>query len=173
MRRIILAIVSTAAALVFLLTFKTHSSSVVTPPAAVGTPGGSSAGGGSGQGGSGTASGARTSSGATPAPSSTGSSTGGSSTASAKTVTGDPADTMYGPVQVQITVKNGKLAGVDAIEYPTETPHDEQINAYAIPQLTQEALAAGSAKIDAVSGASYTSQGYITSLQSALDKAGI
>jgi uncharacterized protein with FMN-binding domain len=110
---------------------------------------------------------------ATPAPSSTGSSTGGSSTASAKTVTGDPADTMYGPVQVQITVKNGKLAGVDAIEYPTETPHDEQINAYAIPQLTQEALAAGSAKIDAVSGASYTSQGYITSLQSALDKAGI
>ena len=174
MRRIILAIVSTAAALVFLLTFKTHSTRpVVTPPAAVGTPGGSSAGGGSGQGGSGTASGARTSSGATPAPSSTGSSTGGSSTASAKTVTGDPADTMYGPVQVQITVKNGKLTGVDAIEYPTETPHDEQINAYAIPQLTQEALAAGSAKIDAVSGASYTSQGYITSLQSALDKAGI
>ena len=170
MRRIILAIVSTAAALVFLLTFKTHSTRpVVTPPAAVGTPGGSSAGGGSGQGGSGTASGARTSSGATPAPSSTG----GSSTTSAKTVTGDPADTMYGPVQVQITVKNGKLAGVDAIEYPTETPHDEQINAYAIPQLTQEALAAGSAKIDAVSGASYTSQGYITSLQSALDKAGI
>ena len=169
MRRIILAIVSTAAALVFLLTFKTHSSSVVTPPAAVGTPGGASAGGGSGQGGSGTASGARTSSGATPAPSSTG----GSSTTSAKTVTGDPADTMYGPVQVQITVKNGKLTGVDAIEYPTETPHDEQINAYAIPQLTQEALTAGSAKIDAVSGASYTSQGYITSLQSALDKAGI
>ena len=169
MRRIILAIVSTAAALVFLLTFKTHSSSVVTPPAAVGTPGGASAGGGSGQGGSGTASGARTSSGATPAPSSTG----GSSTTSAKTVTGDPADTMYGPVQVQITVKNGKLTGVDAIEYPTGTPRDEQINAYAIPQLTQEALAAGSAKIDAVSGASYTSQGYITSLQSALDKAGI
>jgi len=180
MRRIILAIVSTAAALVFLLTFKTHSSSVVTPPAAVGTPGGASAGGGSGQGGSGTASGARTSSGATPAPSSTGSgatpapsSTGGSSTTSAKTVTGDPADTMYGPVQVQITVKNGKLTGVDAIEYPTGTPRDEQINAYAIPQLTQEALTAGSAKIDAVSGASYTSQGYITSLQSALDKADI
>lgn len=85
----------------------------------------------------------------------------------------DIYDGRYGPVQVQITVKNGNLTSVDAIEYPTGTSRDEQINAFAIPQLTQEALAAGSAKIDAVSGVGYTSQGYITSLQSALDKAGI
>ena len=170
MRRIILAIVSTTAALVFLLTFKTHSvGSLTAPPAAIGTPS-ASAGGGSG-----TSGGAGTSSGASPTPSSSagGAGTGGSSTTSTKTVTGAAADTMYGPVQVQITVKNGKLTAADATVYPTETPRDAQINAYAIPQLEQETVAAGNAKIDAVSGATYTSNGYIASLQSALDKAGI
>ena len=53
------------------------------------------------------------------------------------------------------------------------TPRDAQINAFAIPQLNKEAVAAGSAKIDTVSGATYTSGGYIGSLQSALDQAGI
>ncbi len=169
MRRIILAIVSTTAALVFLLTFKTHSvGSLTAPPAAVGTPS-ASAGGGSG-----TSGGTGTSSGASPTPSSTGGAgTGGAGTTSTKTVTGAAADTMYGPVQVQITVKNGKLTAADATVYPTETPRDAQINAYAIPQLEQETVAAGNAKIDAVSGATYTSNGYIASLQSALDKAGI
>ena len=173
MRRIILAIVSTTAALVFLLTFKTHSvSSVTAPPAAVGTPS-ASAGGGSG-----TSSGTGTSSGASPTPSSTpsggsGASGSGSGISSAKTVTGDAADTIYGPVQVQITVKNGKLTAANATMYPTETPRDAQINAFAIPQLEQETVAAGNANIDAVSGATYTSNGYITSLQSALSKAGI
>ena len=173
MRRIILAIVSTTAALVFLLTFKTHSvGSLTAPPAAVGTPS-ARAGGGSGTSGTGT------SGGASPTPSSTGGSsvagagTGGSSTTSTKTVTGAAADTMYGPVQVQITVKNGKLTAATATVYPTETPRDAQINAFAIPQLEQETVAAGNAKIDAVSGATYTSNGYIASLQSALAKAGI
>ena len=177
MRRIILAIVSTTAVLVFLLTFKTHNvGSPSAPPAAVGTPS-ASAGGGSG-----TSGGTGTSSGASPTPSSAGGSagggstsgiTGGGSTTSTKTVTGAAADTIYGPVQVQITVKNGKLTAADATVYPTETPRDAQINAFAIPQLEQETVAAGNAKIDAVSGATYTSDGYIASLQSALDKAGI
>ncbi len=187
MRRIILAIVSTTAALVFLLTFKTHSvSSVTAPPAAVGTP---SASTGSG---SGTSGGTGTSSGAAPTPSSTPSSGGtggtggtgtggtgtgtgssGGTTSAAKTVTGDAADTIYGPVQVQITVKNGKLTAANATVYPTNTPRDAQINAFAIPQLEQETVAAGNANIDAVSGATYTSNGYIASLQSALSKAGI
>jgi len=74
---------------------------------------------------------------------------------------------------VQITVKNGKLTAATATVYPTGTPRDAQINAFAIPQLEQETVAAGNAKIDAVSGATYTSNGYIASLQSALDKAGI
>ena len=90
-----------------------------------------------------------------------------------KTVTGDAIDTRYGAVQVQITVTNGKLTAVNAVQYPQEERMDQEINAYAIPVLAKEALAAGSAKIDNVSGATYTSQGYASSLQSALDKAGL
>ena len=88
-------------------------------------------------------------------------------------MTGEAADTRYGPVQVQITVRNGQITGVNAVEYPQESSRDEQINAYAIPQLNQEALAAKSANIDMVSGATYTSSGYLTSLQSALNQAGL
>jgi uncharacterized protein with FMN-binding domain len=73
---------------------------------------------------------------------------------------------------VKITITNGRPSAVEAVEYPEESPRDEQINSYAIPQLNQEAVAAKSAKIDMVSGATYTSTGYITSLQSALDQAG-
>ncbi|GAB3158720.1 FMN-binding protein [Amycolatopsis stemonae] len=92
---------------------------------------------------------------------------------SSGTVTGDAADTRFGPVQVRITVANGKLASVTAVEYPTENPRDQEINQYAIPQLNQEAAQAGTADIDSVSGATYTSEGYVRSLQSALDKAGL
>jgi uncharacterized protein with FMN-binding domain len=89
------------------------------------------------------------------------------------TVTGDAADTRFGPVQVRITVENGKLTAATAVEYPTENPRDQEINQYAIPTLNQEAVQAGNADIDMVSGATYTSDGYAESLQSALDKAGI
>jgi uncharacterized protein with FMN-binding domain len=167
MRRVILAIVSTAAGLVLLLTFKTHGTSAIsTPPAAISSPNGSGSGSVSG---SGSGSGATS----TPSTSSSPSSTAGSSTAAAKTVTGSAADTMYGPVQVRVTVKNGKVTAAQAVEYPENDPRDAQINAYAIPALNQEAVAASSAKIDMISGATYTSQGYITSLQSALDQAGL
>ncbi len=98
---------------------------------------------------------------------------GASSGTSSGTVTGDSADTRFGPVQVRITVENGKLTSVTAVEYPTENPRDQEINEYAIPQLNEEAAQAGSADIDTVSGATYTSDGYVKSLQSALDKAGI
>lgn len=97
-------------------------------------------------------------------------STGGSG---ARTVTGDAADTRYGPVQVRITVTGGKVTNVTAVEYPTTDPRDAEINAYAIPVLNREATQAGDAGIDMVSGATYTSQGYVRSLQSALDKAGV
>jgi uncharacterized protein with FMN-binding domain len=96
--------------------------------------------------------------------SSTGSSTG------TKTVTGSAVDTRFGPVQVQITVTNGKIAAATAVDYPTGNPRDAQINAYAIPTLNSEAVQAGSASIDMVSGATYTSEGYLQSLQSALNK---
>jgi uncharacterized protein with FMN-binding domain len=89
------------------------------------------------------------------------------------TVTGAAVNTRYGPVQVQVTVGNGKVVSAAAVVYPTQDPRDAQINGYAIPALNQEATQAGSASIDMVSGATYTSQGYIQSLQSALDKAGV
>ncbi|MFG2478248.1 FMN-binding protein [Streptomyces fagopyri] len=89
----------------------------------------------------------------------------------AKTVTGDTVQTRWGPVQVRVTLKNGKITDVTAVSFPTDNPRDQEINGYAIPQLRREALAAQSARIDSVSGASYTSDGYKRSLQSALDSA--
>ena len=88
-------------------------------------------------------------------------------------MTGAEAQTIYGPVQVKVTVKNGKVTAAEAIEYPNNDPRDAQINAYAIPALNSEAVSASSARIDTISGATYTSQGYMSSLQSALDKAGL
>ena len=74
-------------------------------------------------------------------------------------------------MQVQIVVKDGKIVSADAVQYPSENPKDQQINAYAVPQLNAEVVAAQSGSIDAVSGATVTSDGYITSLQSAIDQA--
>jgi uncharacterized protein with FMN-binding domain len=76
-------------------------------------------------------------------------------------------------VQVQITVTDGTVTAVQAVDYPQNDPRDQQINSYAIPVLNQEATAARSTSIDMVSGATYTSQGYIQSLQGALDQAGL
>jgi uncharacterized protein with FMN-binding domain len=93
--------------------------------------------------------------------------------ASSRTVTGPVAQTRWGPVQVQATVSNGKLTDVTVLQYPNGNPRDQQINAYALPILVQEALDAQSAKIDMVSGATVTSDGYLQSLQGALDQAGL
>ncbi|MEU6252974.1 FMN-binding protein [Streptomyces sp. NPDC047043] len=95
----------------------------------------------------------------------------GSGAAQAKTVTGKVAQTQYGPVQVRITVADGKITKAEAVQAPKGGLSDQK-TALAIPKLNQEAVAAGSAKIDAVSGATYTSSGYTQSLQSALDQAG-
>ncbi|PWI09271.1 FMN-binding protein [Streptomyces sp. NWU339] len=86
------------------------------------------------------------------------------------TVTGDAAQTQYGAVQVRITVQGGKITKAEAVQSPKGGQSD-QINAGAVPKLNQSAVAAGSADIDAVSGATYTSTGYKKSLQSALDQA--
>jgi uncharacterized protein with FMN-binding domain len=94
-------------------------------------------------------------------------------TSTKKTVTGDVAQTEWGPVQVVLTVKNGKITAVNLAQYPDGNPRDAQINSYALPILVQETISAQSAQIDMVSGATVTSDGYLQSLQSALDKAGI
>jgi uncharacterized protein with FMN-binding domain len=68
-------------------------------------------------------------------------------------------------------VKNGKIVKSDAVVFPQNNGRDIEINSYAVPALNQEAVQAGSAQIDAVSGATVTSDGYIQSLQSAVDQA--
>jgi uncharacterized protein with FMN-binding domain len=105
--------------------------------------------------------------------SSSSSSSSGSSTATTSTVTGDAASTKYGPVQVEITVADGTITDVSVIDYPSNNGKDRQINARALPTLVQETLDAQSADIDMVSGATYTSDGYVESLQSALDQVGL
>jgi uncharacterized protein with FMN-binding domain len=90
--------------------------------------------------------------------------------AGAGTVTGDAAGTQYGPVQVRLTVSGGKITKAEAVQAPKGGQSD-RVTADAVPRLNQAAVAAGSADIDAVSGATYTSAGYRQSLQSALDKA--
>lgn len=87
------------------------------------------------------------------------------------TYTGDPVQTRYGTVQVAITVSGGSIASVDVPAAPDANPRDAQISARAVPQLVAETLDAQSAQIDMVSGATYTSDGYSRSLQSAIDEA--
>jgi len=72
-------------------------------------------------------------------------------------------------VQVQLVVKSDKIVKVAILQQPTNTIHDIQIGEFAFPKLISETLSAQNAKVDAVSGASYTSEGYIASLQSAVD----
>ena len=167
MRRVILAVTGTIAGLVALLSFKSHVPSA--PVAATaGGPGG-------------------TSSSSAPSSSSSSSSSSGGQTevvpgafpqgsiaknlpAGEAAVDGKVASTAYGPVQIQLIKKNGKIVKVAVLVQPTNTLHDVQIGEFAFPKLISETLAAQSGKIDAVSGATYTSAGYVQSLQSALDK---
>ncbi|MEV6397849.1 FMN-binding protein [Streptomyces sp. NPDC051907] len=93
--------------------------------------------------------------------------------AAPKTVVGDVASTQYGDVQVQITVSGGKVTAADAVKAPNSDENSRKIAARAVPQLNKAAVAAQSAQVDAVSGATFTSEGYTKSLQSALDKAGL
>lgn len=86
-------------------------------------------------------------------------------------VAGPAVKTEYGPVQVQIRVRKGRVIEATAIKYPTGFGLDDIVNNRALPILNKEAVAAQSAKIDAVSAATYTSGGYLTSLQAALDMA--
>ena len=105
-----------------------------------------------------------------PAGGSAGQSSGGSA-AGGRVVTGDVVNGPYGPSQVAITLSGNKITKVTVLQHTDDGSNSQQIDGNALPKLTSETLAAQSAKIDAVSGASYTSAGYIKSLQSALDKA--
>jgi uncharacterized protein with FMN-binding domain len=112
------------------------------------------------------------SSGSTGSSSSSSSAKSSSSSSATKTVTSDAVGTRYGNVQLKVTVSGGKITAVEALQLPADDPKSQEIGAYAEPLLRQSALSKQSASIDAVSGATYTSTGYQTALQSALDKAG-
>ena len=152
MRRAILAITGTIAGLVALLSFKSHAPSIPT----------STVGGTSG------VSSSPVSEAGPGAVVPTGRQTGGL-TSGETTLTGQAAETVYGPVQIQLIVRDHKIIKVSILQQPEGTIHDIQIGEFAFPQLISETLSAQSGNIDGVSGASYTSTGYITSLQSALD----
>jgi uncharacterized protein with FMN-binding domain len=156
MRRAVLTLAGTAAGLAVLLSFKTHAGA-----AADATPATSQAVGGSAPAPAATSSPAASTSPAAPA------------SAAARTVTGAVANTQYGPMQVQLTLAGQKITKVTVLQRTDDGAESDQIDSFAIPKLTSETLAAQSARVDAVSGASYTSSGYIQSLQSALDQAGV
>ena len=74
---------------------------------------------------------------------------------------------------MKLTVTGSKITAVDVVQYPDGNGRDAEINQYALPILVKETIDAQSAQIDMVSGATVTSDGYLQSLQSALDEAGI
>lgn len=105
---------------------------------------------------------------APPAPASGSSPPASAAPAPSGTFLGKPVDVGYGIVQVRITLAGGRIADVQAVQLPSGGRSSE-IASYAAPRLRREVLAAQSANIDTVSGASFTSEGYARSVQSALD----
>jgi uncharacterized protein with FMN-binding domain len=145
-------IVLTATALGLGATLGFHAHRPVTAAAVTATPSSPSSSGASG--------------------SATSKSSSSSSSSSKKTVTSDAVATQYGPVQLKVTINGGKITDITALQLPANDPKSFQIGSYAEPLLRQSALSKQSANVDVVSGATYTSNGYQTALQSALDKAG-
>jgi len=89
------------------------------------------------------------------------------------TFTGDAADAFYGYVQVQVTISGGKVTNVQVLQYPNDRSRSAEISQYSLPTLRQEVIQVQSANVDAVSGASDTSQAFIQSVSSALQKAAV
>jgi uncharacterized protein with FMN-binding domain len=167
MRRIVFAVMSTITAVVLLFSYHTSTNSafVTSSPAGQLPTAPSPASPGP------TSPGPASPGLASPAPSSSKSGSSTSKSGATGTYTGAAADTRWGPVQVRITVQGGKITASQAVQYPQNNGRDAQINGFALPVLNQEVLQAQSASIDTVSGATVTSDGYLQSLQSAIDQA--
>ncbi len=182
MRRIVIWLGSTITVVVLLFGYRTSTnatsvsaeSSTIIPGITAAPPTSSGSGSGSGAASQGSSSGSASSGGSVSSGSpSTSATSAPASSAQTSTHTGSVVQTRWGPVQVQITVSGGKITAVDVLQYPQGNGKDQQINAYALPILVQDTISAQSANIDMVSGATVTSEGYLQSLQSALDEAGI
>ncbi len=151
MRRIVVGLMSTISALVLLFSYHTSLRSTSSASTAASAQPATS-----------------------PEPATGSSAAGGSSSSDGDgSFTGPEVNTQWGVVQVQITVASGKITRAQAVQFPQNNPRDQEINSYAVPQLNSEVVATQSASIDAVSGATVTSDGYIQSLQSAVDKANL
>jgi len=170
MRRAILTIGGTAAGLAALLSFKTHTSAADVAAPAVSPSASSPA--------AATPAATRTKSAkpkasatASPAKMKASGSAGSGMSTGTRTITGAVETTMYGPMQVKVTLDGTKITNVAVVQETNDGQESQQIDSFSIPKLTAETLTAQSARIDAVSGATTTSTGYIGSLQSALDQA--
>ena len=95
------------------------------------------------------------------------------SASSSETYAGDEVMTRFGAVQVQITVSDGAITAADVLQVPMSDRHDQMINSRAVPIYNSETVDAQSADIDMVSGATVTYEGYVQSLQSAIDQANL
>lgn len=185
MRRFVTVFVATVAGLVILLSFKTTTNKAGPPVALSGTTPGSpdsasspspTAAPQSTPAGNGPASAPPSTSSASAAPSTSAKAAPSKPASGTKTVTGTavPASEggrrQFGVVTVQLTVTNGTITAATVVSWPHNDQHSMQISSYAIPVLNSEVVAAQSAQIDAVSGATITSDAYAQSLQAALDK---
>ncbi|MHC5796396.1 FMN-binding protein [Lacisediminihabitans sp. FW035] len=119
-----------------------------------------------------TSTGTGTPSSTTPAPAASSAAT-PAKTAASGSFTGSSVDTRFGSVQVQVVVSAGKITDVKALHLTDDGGRSVQISNYAAPILRSEVLKSQSAQVSTVGGATYTSDAYLTSLQSALDQAGI
>ena len=160
MRRSPIVLTTTVVGLAAVLTFHAREPSLKTASASASAPAGSGSPVATGSG-SGSSAGSSSSS-------SSGSA--GSSTTGTRTATGDAIPTQYGNAQVKVTVTDGKITDVTALQLQGNDPKSVQISSSAEPSLKASALQKQSAAIDAVSGATVTSASYEASLQSALDK---
>ena len=106
-----------------------------------------------------------------PTASSTATPTTSSGSGKSRSATGNAVDTQYGAAQVRVTVSNGKIVKIQALQLQGNDPRSVQISSSAEPVLQQEALTKQSAGIDAVSGATFTSASYAQSLQSEIGRA--
>lgn len=185
MKRNVLWLLSTITVVVLLFGYHTSTSGALSTSGTVlsssAQPGRASAASGQGGSGSGGGNGGNQATGSgngnnTGAGAGAGSNGGGATTpaqSTTRTVTGGIAQTQWGPVQVQLTLKGSTITHVALLQYPSGNPQSDQINAYALPILIQDTLNAQSTQIDMVSGATVTSTGYVQSLQSAIDQAGL
>jgi uncharacterized protein with FMN-binding domain len=160
-KRAPIVITSTAAGVALVLSFHTSHASLGIKSASGTTPAGS---------------------GSTPttAPQSTGSSPESTSPAttappstSSRSATGNDVQYRYGEIEIEVTASGSKITNVTILKDDATDGRSYQINSEAVPILQSETISAQSSQIDGVSGATYTSQAYLQSLQSALDQLGI